>query len=236
MNDQLKRRLQGIREILMAHHHAGSLLPDAAKGAEREALVREFLEKVFPEPYRFGRGAVTDATGSISGQLDVVVEFPFLASFPAPGSAQRLYLAESVAFVIEVKSNLSKQWKEVEETVEKISGLRRRWRSHLNVNPEVGISNFSASFSRIPCVAVGFTGYKKTATLRKKLENTPVDRRPDAALVIESGAYVGWEKVEAIAEAGLFAFCTDGSFFARNVLSAEPDVGEYVKARREGSG
>lgn len=228
MNDQLKRRLKGIRGILMAHHRAGSLLPNATKGAEREALVREFLEKVFPEPYRFGSGAVTDATGRISGELDVVVEFPFLASFPTPGSAQRLYLAESVAFVIEVKSNLSKQWKEIEQTVEKVSGLRRRWCGHLNVNTEVGISNVPASLSRIPCVAVGFTGYKKSVSLRKKLESTPKSRRPDAVLAIESGAYVGWNKVEAIAEAGLFAFCTDGSFFARNVLSAEPDVSGYV--------
>lgn len=77
---------------------------------------------------------------------------------------------------------------------------------------------------------------KKAATLRKKLENTPLDRRPDAVLVIESGVYLGWNKVEAITEAGLFAFCTDGSFFARNVLSAEPDVRAYVKGSKEGSG
>jgi hypothetical protein len=45
MNNQLKKRLEGIRKILMAHHHAGSLLPDAAKGAEREALVNR-LSKI----------------------------------------------------------------------------------------------------------------------------------------------------------------------------------------------
>ena len=58
----------------MAHHRATKLLPNAAKGDGREVLVREFLAKVFPASYRFGSGAVTDATGNLSGQLDVIVE------------------------------------------------------------------------------------------------------------------------------------------------------------------
>src|SRR5205814_3605117 len=69
MNDQLKARLGGIRQILMAHSSAGSPLPTASKGSERETLVREFLERVFPLPYRFGSGAITDGAGLVSGQL-----------------------------------------------------------------------------------------------------------------------------------------------------------------------
>jgi hypothetical protein len=61
VNEQVKVRLKGIQDILMAHHRATQLLPNAAKGDEREVLVREFLEKVFPAPYRFGSGAITDA-------------------------------------------------------------------------------------------------------------------------------------------------------------------------------
>jgi hypothetical protein len=45
----------------------------------------------------------------MSGALDIVVEFPFLPSFPAPGGDERLYLAESVALAIEVKSDLCAQ-------------------------------------------------------------------------------------------------------------------------------
>jgi hypothetical protein len=47
-NEQLVQRLEGIRQILMAHHSAGTLLPNASKGTERETLLREFLVKVFP--------------------------------------------------------------------------------------------------------------------------------------------------------------------------------------------
>jgi hypothetical protein len=109
----LKLRLDGIRQILLAHHVAGSGFPSSSKGAEREVLVREFLAKVFPPPYRFGSGAIVDSTGAQSGQLDVVVEFPFLPSFPTTGAPDRLYLVESVGAAIEVKSNLQTQWHQV---------------------------------------------------------------------------------------------------------------------------
>lgn len=58
--EQLVQRLEGIRQILMAHHSAGALLPNASKGNERETLLREFLIKVFPPPFRFGSGAIVD--------------------------------------------------------------------------------------------------------------------------------------------------------------------------------
>ena len=57
-NDAVAERLDGICRILKCHHEAGSLLPNAVKGSERETVVREFLSKVFPAPFRFGNGAV----------------------------------------------------------------------------------------------------------------------------------------------------------------------------------
>jgi hypothetical protein len=229
MNDQLKARLGGIRKILMAHYLAGSLLPNASKGSEREALVREFLEKVFPLPYRFGSGAITDATGLMSGQLDVVVEWPFCASFPAPGGGERLYLAESVAFVIEVKSDLGGQWSQVEDSVAKLRPLRRHWRGHLTVDSEIGISTVPATESRIPYAVVGFSGYKTVDALADRLNGTTQERRPDVALVIESGTYVGWQGTHAFGDEGLFAFCSDGAYFVRNVITADPDLREYLE-------
>ena len=49
-------------------------MPNASKGSERERFVSDYLQTLFPLPYRFGSGAITDATGALSGQLDVVVE------------------------------------------------------------------------------------------------------------------------------------------------------------------
>ena len=91
-------------------------MPSVSKGSEREAFVRDFLQLVFPSPFRFGSGAVIDSDGNSSGQIDIVVEYLFLPSFPMPGGTDRLYLAESVAVALEVKSNVSTQWKEVEHS------------------------------------------------------------------------------------------------------------------------
>ena len=69
----------------------------ASKGAERQAFIESFLTNVLPPTFRFGSGDATDAAGHRSGQLDVVVEYPFspsLPSFGGPG-VTRLYLAES---------------------------------------------------------------------------------------------------------------------------------------------
>src|SRR6266705_3571912 len=137
-NKPLLTRLEGIRQILMAHHAAGLLLPSAAKGTEREALLREFLGKVFPRPFRFGSGAVIDNSGRVSGQLDIVAEFPFFPSFPTPGAAERLYLAESVAFSVDVKSDLSKEWDDVERSVETLRLLRRSWLAHVGYSSTAG--------------------------------------------------------------------------------------------------
>src|SRR5215216_3617373 len=117
MNPYLTSRLAGIRKSLIANYRAGANLPSGVIGGERETLLEKYLQEVLPPLYRFGRGAITDREGRLSGALDLVMELPFAPNFPMPAADQRLYLAESVAAVIEVKSNLSSQWAEVEKTV-----------------------------------------------------------------------------------------------------------------------
>jgi len=223
----ISQRLEGIRQVLMAYHRAGLPMPDATKGTEREILIREFLERVFPPPYRFGTGAVVDSSGVVSGQLDVVVEFPFFPSFPPPGGTQRLYLAESVAFVIEVKSDLSSQWAQVEETVAKVRPLRRQWLRHASSSPNQLLALSGPSASRLPVAVVGFKGYSDLDSLANRLNATSLERRPDLALVVESGACVGLT-ARGLGPSGLFAFCVDCSYFARNVVTAEPDLNSYL--------
>lgn len=127
--EPLKQRLAGLRHILLAHHEAGALLPSATKGSERETVVRDLLEKCLPPTFRIGRGAITDVEGSMSGQIDVVVEYPFLPSFPTPGADDRLYLADSTALALEIKSNLESQWEQVGDTAAQVAPLKRKWLS-----------------------------------------------------------------------------------------------------------
>src|SRR6266853_1533627 len=104
-NPHLVQRLQAIQQALLAQRAAGVGLPAAVAGGERETFLGEFLQKVFPSHRRFATGAITDSSGRLSGQVDIAIEFGLVPSFPMPASEERLLLAESVAMVIEVKSN-----------------------------------------------------------------------------------------------------------------------------------
>jgi len=223
----------------MAHHAAGKRFPDATKGSEREILIREFLAKVLPPPFRFGTGAVIDCEGRRTGQMDIVVEFPILPSFPTPGSPERLYLADSVAFAIEVKSDLAAQWQQVEEKATQLSPLRRSWRGHIQMDFAGGVKQHDASDSRVPFVAIGFEGYATIDSLQRRLDTTSIDARPDSALVVSSGAYasrVRGSTPRAFGPAGLFALCTDAAYYARNVVTAVPDLSKYFAALNADAG
>jgi len=198
--EALCTRLEGIRRILLAHYEAGANFPSASKGNEREVLVREFLSQVFPSPYRFGSGAVIDAHGAQSGQLDIVVEFPFLPSFPTPGVRERLYLVESVGAVIEVKSNLQTQWRQVRKSTAKVRPLHRDWRAPASFTSQGGHSAVGQSMSRVPFLAVGFRGPSTPARLQKLLNECDEHERPDGLLVLDSGAYSGCPLCESTRE------------------------------------
>jgi uncharacterized protein DUF6602 len=221
-------RLEGIRQALLAHHLGGSTLPNAAKGGERETFVRDFLEQLFPSPFRFGSGAITDSASACSGQIDIVVEYPFLPSFPMPGGSERLYLAEFVAAALEVKSDISAQWSQVEHSVQLLRPVRRRWQGSTRLMGS-GIAFGLPSDSPVPYVAAAFTGYSSIETLKKKLDDTPPDRRPDGVLVIQSGAFVG-PGCEAYGALGLYGLAVVLTNLVRAVSSAEADIGAYVAA------
>jgi len=127
-------------------------MSNATKGPEREAFINDFLSAVLPPQYRFGTGDATDIFGRKSGQLDVVVELPFAPSLPIPSrSDSRLYVAEGVAAVIEVKSDVKNQWVEAVSTAEKLKKLRRR------LNPIVLSKDMQ--LEEIPFFVVGYKGW-----------------------------------------------------------------------------
>ena len=164
--------------MLMGAHQAGGPLSSASKGSGRERFIDVFLSQVFPPPFRFGQGDVTDTAGRRSGQLDVVVEYPLLPSLPGVGNqaSSRLYLAEGVAAAIEVKSNVASQWSEVVSTATKLALLERHFDSSMGPTPE----------RRIPLFAIGYSGWKETKAIRERLGDAPID----GILVIDAGVFV----------------------------------------------
>lgn len=150
----------------------------ASRGREREQFINLFLAQVLPPSYRFGSGDAIDVHGRRSGQLDVVVEFTFLPSLPAVAESTRLYLAEGIAAIVEVKSDVAKQWKEVEATAATIAPLEREFQVP-------GFTPYGTPSKRIPIFAVGYTGWRQLDTVREKAASGVVD----GILVIDSGHF-----------------------------------------------
>lgn len=182
-NEHVVQRLAGIQSILNGVHEASSSMSSSAKGSERESFIDEFLAKVLPPIYRFGSGDATDELGNKSGQLDVVVEYPFSPTLPSVGASQsRLYLAESVAAVIEVKSNISGQWDQASQTACKLAPLKRRFGGGMTVGGGPPL--------QIPMYVVSYTGWKQVETVKDKLASEP---NIAGVLIINSGVFVGSE-------------------------------------------
>lgn len=127
VNPHVEARVNGILSQLRSSYVAGKGMSNAVKGFERELFISGFLSQVFPTHYRFASGDITDTQNQTSGQIDIVLEFPHGFSFPVFPAGPRLFLAESVAAAIEVKSNLASQWSEIEQKARKLAEVRRRF-------------------------------------------------------------------------------------------------------------
>ncbi len=178
-NQHIVTRLSGIQQMLNGVHQSGVGMSSASKGTERAAFIDNFLSQVLTPQFRFGDGDATDLNDQKSGQLDVVIEYPWIPSLPIVGSSKpRLYLAEGIASVIEVKSNVASQWKEVLHTANNLAPLKRNYSS--------GITAGAPPLDRVPLFAVGYVGWKNLETLNQHLAEGPVD----GILVIDPGLFV----------------------------------------------
>lgn len=175
----VERRVDAIRKQLLAGFAAADGLSSATRGTEREQFVNGFLEQVFPTPFRFGTGDIVEKGRRRSGQVDIVVEYPFIPSFPALGAGPRLYLAEGAAAVIEVKSNLRNQKNEVIKTATKVKELRV-------VEDAIQRIGHPLCYGTIPVLATGFYGWKQPRGIKKLLGDDLVD----AALQLEPPAFI----------------------------------------------
>jgi hypothetical protein len=192
MNKLIHDRLESMRVSLLAAHAAGARTAGPApKGHERETFVRHFLSHVLPPAFRISSGDITDATGKQSGPLDLVIEYPLVPSLPAPTGDQRMFLAEGVAAVIDVKANLSSQWDEVRETAKRVRALTR---SYAELPPGGVTSEFAGPNDPIPYFVVGYTGWRKLDTLKARLAEAP---EVDGILVLDSSIHAGTPKFPA---------------------------------------
>jgi len=164
INEALNQRLEGTLDILLGAHKGGSGVSNATKGFEREIFIYHFLKRIFPPQFRFGTGDIIDQYGNQSGQVDIVVEFPFLPSFPLSSEdSPRIYLAEGVAAVIEVKSNIQSEWRSVLLKAGKIKKIKRQAETIQRGE------SYEGSFPEIPFFVVGYYGWANYETLKTRV-------------------------------------------------------------------
>jgi hypothetical protein len=177
-NQHVLQRLHGIQTQLIGIHQSGVLMSSASKGTERQEFIDKFLSQVLPNNFRFGTGDATDRNGNKSGQLDVVIEYPFGPSLPIVGGATtRLYLAETVAAVVEVKSDVSSQWEQAVSTAKQLQSLNRSYGTTMLMGPNL---------PKIPLFVASYAGWNQMATLLQKLSETP---EISGILVINTGLF-----------------------------------------------
>ena len=223
MNPLIYDRLESLRVSLLAAH-AGARSSSATKGSERETFVRDFLSHVIPPAFRISSGEITDGTGKRSGPLDLVIESPLVPSMPPPAGGPRLLLAESVAAVIEVKSNLASQWDEVCDTAKRVRSLTRSYgeMARFGVNTE-----FAGPYDPIPFFVVGYTGWRKLDTLKAQLSEGNVD----GILVLDTALHAGTPKFPAqfVERAwSLWALIMNIQHATQAIAGAQPRMAAYV--------
>jgi hypothetical protein len=130
-------------------------------------------------------------------QIDVVVEYPFAPSITLTDDA-RLYFAESVAAVIEVKSDVAGQWKEVERSAAALHAIQRKYTGGM---AHFGGINEGVIRGTIPMLAVGYTGWAQPQTAAQHMQAAGVD----GVLVIDKGIFVSSQRLKGITANGPLA-------------------------------
>jgi len=139
-------------------------------------------------------------------------------SLPMVGGAQsRLYLAESVAAVIEVKSNLSGQWNEAVRTANALAPLQRKFGATMSFG--------NTPSPRIPLFAVGYTGWSTLQSLQTHLESAP---HIDGALVIDTGLYASKSGIYVQGPFALWGLIVDLHRITNSLQSASTDPVDYA--------
>ena len=91
----------------------------------------------------------------------------------------RLYLAEGVAAVVEVKSNVAAQWPQAQHTSAQLAPLRRSFGATMQMG---GIP----PTEQIPLFVAGYTGWATMETIETHLAQNP---NVAGILVIDSGLF-----------------------------------------------
>lgn len=221
VNRHLLKRLQSIQETLETQHANVESLPDARRGWQSKLFLAEFLTKVFTGRQQFSTGSIMDSDGNLATEVDIAVVHPNAPSFPMSGPSQdRLLMAEGVAMVIEVCSDISSNLAAIGSTVRRIRRLRRRTDQLITPGKRFP--------EDLPVVAVGYGGFGDHERLKRRLSSISDDYRPNGVLIIEPGLFEGFG-IRARGAVALYALCMVINRALHQLDGVAPDLGAYVQ-------
>ncbi|MDX2306898.1 MAG: DUF6602 domain-containing protein [Hyphomicrobium sp.] len=186
LSNELHHQAQRIRNSFRSHR--------PTSGSNREAVIRKFLAHHIPSRFGIGEGIVISRADQVSNQADVVIydkQFnePLNSDLPA-----KLFLAESVFALIEVKTELTPS--QLDDSLSKCIKFKRLERRFDGspVMPAIADSLF-VIFAFEAAAPQTFK-----STLAARLSEIPWDARPDlivvpGSLVAKSGHYYKIAKI-----------------------------------------
>ncbi|HIH4872884.1 DUF6602 domain-containing protein [Klebsiella aerogenes] len=250
VNNMLYKRLTGVLQVLNASHIAGSDDPSAVKGEARSKFINNYLTSAIPNGLRISTsGVIIDNQNNNTGELDIIIENGFFPNIPyADVDSARLFFAEGVAAVIEVKSNLSGQWNEAISTGKKLHEITRDFSNStvsnigggntiiLDVvtdNPDLPIITPSPQFKmlkKIPYFVVGYRGWENIESLRNKIDES--NGVVSAILQLDKGFFVSDNMFQLITHQGplsLLAFINAIYESYSYIKSTDADILSYAR-------
>jgi hypothetical protein len=220
MNQFLETRLSGLLGSLQVTALATTENASATKGHARASFINSFLANIIPPSLRISQsGQITDKDGNITGELDVVIENGQFPSIPVSAiDDSKVFFAEGVAAVIEVKSNLVSQWEQVLKTSEKVATISRKYKGGISFKNNITqITIPGADFSKanlgrvepsyldvhVPFFVVGYKGWPDDIKLLSNLNQG--SKKIYGILQIEEPRFVGFTNDKIINSRGTHA-------------------------------
>jgi len=221
-------RLASIVNTLMAAHAGGADVSSASKGRDRELFLNLVLGNVISQPFRVGSGDIVDQSDNTSGQTDIVIEYANTLSFPSiyPHS-ERLYLAESVCAVVEIKSNVRDQAGGALAKAQKVHALNRNLGSVIQHGKH-------APPEKIPLFVVGYRGWSNRQGVASQLATwNDKEVLVSGILQLDPCIYVSDENVfgkhSADGPAGLYGFLVSIEQLTSSMIGSKPPFLGYIK-------
>lgn len=245
-NSPLYLRLEAYLKLFEYTHYAGGNDPSATKGNSRADFVKDFLSQVLPQSLRISKsGVAIDQSHNKTGELDIIIENGELPSFPINilNSDSRLFFAEGIAAVIEVKSDLSNQFSEALSTGLRVKELnkargkgqyRDKNRTVIVIPgsfPDLGLGKVDmSSFSKIPFFIIGYKGWEQKNTLISHFEKHT--SHVDGIFQLDKGFFITNESFGSYRFDGLdgyLGFIEVLNYLNSTIKNLQFDLTSYIK-------